>query len=216
MREQGIYFIRCTESRKTYVGSSVNMHRRLESHIRALRKGCHGSPILQRSWNKYGEQSFETGVLELVPDRENLLSREQYWIDTSNSDFNVARVAGRVTGWRATDEQRQRASERAIKMWSDPVFRERTSGQIRKGWQNEESREIVSARSKKMFSAPGYREEHGRKIREALSSPEARSARSEQRRLDWADPEKRARLLEGRRVARLRRLGLIQPDHKEQ
>ena len=100
-------------------------------------------------------------------------------------------------------------------MWSDPVFREENSARIRRGWENPESRAAMSAHSTRRFSDPSVRLELGEKIRRTLATPEARAARSEQRRLDWKDPVKRARILEGRRLARLRRLGLPDTFNKE-
>jgi hypothetical protein len=40
---------------------------------------------LQNAWNKYGEDNFYFSVLELVPDKDKLIEREQYWIDKLNA-----------------------------------------------------------------------------------------------------------------------------------
>lgn len=203
MSNQGIYFIKCTVSSKCYVGSSVDITRRLRSHLRALSRGKHGSPLLQRAWDKHGADTFVTGVHELVERREDLLSREQFWIDSSPSEFNISREAGRVTGFRHTPEERQRQSTRAVQMWSKNGDALRSS--IKRGWENPQSRAAISESSRRYWSDPNARSVASEKNKRRLQDPVAREAMSQRRREDWADPVKRARLLEGRRRARLLR-----------
>jgi len=44
---------------KRYIGSSINIHRRLSKHRLLLRQGKHFNKHLQSSFNKYGEDNFE-------------------------------------------------------------------------------------------------------------------------------------------------------------
>lgn len=203
MRHSGIYFIRCIPTNKVYVGSAHSIYHRVRSHWRALRENRHGSPLMQRSWNKYGEDSFEHGVLEFVPDKSQLLVREQHWIDNSPSDFNIARVAGAVTGFHHTEEERVKQSVRARKMWADPAKRAEITDKIKESWKNLDLRQIMSDHGKSR--SPEFWVTNGEKIRVTLSTEEKRAERSENRRADWKDPVKRARILEGRRLARSRR-----------
>lgn len=83
---------------KTYIGSSINMHERLEHHRSSLRKNSHQNPHLQAAWDKYGEHNFEFSVLE-VTELENLLNVEQTWLDKIQSykrefGFNIFDKAG--------------------------------------------------------------------------------------------------------------------------
>ncbi len=200
----GIYTIECVITGKCYVGSSINIRRRLNRHRAALSQGKHGSVLLQRAWDKYGAGTFDMCIVELCT-RDDLLSREQWWIDHTDSDYNVAREAGRVTGWRATNEQKLASSARARKMWSDdPERRRLASKQAAAAW-TPEMRFHASARGRERFSTMESRVILGEKIRASLSSDDVRRKRSEDRRRDWQDPEKRARILEGRRLARATR-----------
>ena len=81
---QGVYKIRNTVNNKIYVGSSINIESRFKSHIAELNKNSHNNRYLQRAWNKYGADSFEFSIIELVDDKDILRAREQYYIEKLN------------------------------------------------------------------------------------------------------------------------------------
>jgi hypothetical protein len=101
MRISGIYKIANLADGKVYVGSSANITGRFGDHKKLLRRGKHHSPHLQSAWNKYGEDSFDFEVVEIVDDRHRILEREQHWIDELKAalpdfGYNVCAVsAGR-------------------------------------------------------------------------------------------------------------------------
>lgn len=55
----GIYEIRNTLNNKVYIGSSINVNKRMASHKHNLKRGAHSSAHLQASWNKSGAQAFQ-------------------------------------------------------------------------------------------------------------------------------------------------------------
>ena len=75
-----IYQILNLVNGKFYIGHSQNYDTRWWEHERRLRKNRHDNIHLQRAWNKYGSENFEFILIELVSE-ENLLIREQFWID---------------------------------------------------------------------------------------------------------------------------------------
>ena len=79
-----IYQILNLENEKFYIGHSQDYDTRWYEHKRRLIKNRHENQHLQLAWNKYGEKAFEFIVIELVS-TENLLIREQYWIDNLKS-----------------------------------------------------------------------------------------------------------------------------------
>ena len=83
----GIYSIRSTKSNRIYVGSSKNIFLRWSMHRSMLRSGKHGNIILQRAWNKYGEDSFEFKVLEECP-LDFLIVYEQDWMERLNAPMS--------------------------------------------------------------------------------------------------------------------------------
>lgn len=96
--KSGIYQITCTCTGKIYVGSSSNIRDRVAEHKRQLRLDLHENPYLQNAWNKYGELAFSAAVLEHCS-ADQLLTREQYWIDAKQPfnevGFNINSVAAK-------------------------------------------------------------------------------------------------------------------------
>lgn len=98
MNNCGIYKITNTTNGKFYIGSSVDLKKRKRDHFRELRNNIHCNSRLQNSFNKYGEDNFMFVVVEMVSERENLVTLEQHWIDTTishdkNIGFNINRLA---------------------------------------------------------------------------------------------------------------------------
>jgi len=85
----GIYLIQINE--KKYVGSSVNLYKRIRVHLTTLNKNCHENQHLQRLYNKYGETSLLISVLEFCTniDYKDLLEREKYYIELLKADINM-------------------------------------------------------------------------------------------------------------------------------
>lgn len=110
----GIYQIRNVVNGKVYVGSSVNLINRRNNHFRQLRKNIHHNIKLQCSYNKHGESSFVFEVVEFVDKPEDLISREQYWIDkleAVNKGYNICPTAGNTLGFYPSEESRRKMSE---------------------------------------------------------------------------------------------------------
>lgn len=67
MSKSGIYYIQNTVTKQLYIGQSKNLKKRKIRHFSELRHNCHSNKYLQRSFNKYGEKSFEFKVIEYCP-----------------------------------------------------------------------------------------------------------------------------------------------------
>ena len=85
MEEGVIYAIKNRSNNKVYIGSSVNYRRRKTHHLSRLKANDHENSHLQRAYNKYGKDSFLFNIIETVSNRENIIIREQYWIDYHRS-----------------------------------------------------------------------------------------------------------------------------------
>jgi group I intron endonuclease len=87
----GIYEIKNKLTGKSYIGSSKQIQKRWEQHLLALRKGIHHSVLLQRAWNKYGEDYFEFLIKEECGEGQ-LLEREQQYLNLK-PEYNVGAQA---------------------------------------------------------------------------------------------------------------------------
>lgn len=94
----GIYKIRNLINGKIYVGSTQDFSFRKKEHFWELKNNKHYNQYLQRAFNKYGEENFVFEILEEC-NIENLLVREQYYLDTlqpfDEVGYNVNPLAGK-------------------------------------------------------------------------------------------------------------------------
>lgn len=115
-KQSGIYIILCKPTGENYVGSAVNLLRRIREHKYDLNRGIHANSKLLAEWERYTEDAFEFSVLELVADKTKLLEREQFWIDTLRPTLNIAQsVIAPALGLKRSDvtkERLRRATER--------------------------------------------------------------------------------------------------------
>lgn len=102
--KSGIYKIVNKLNGKIYIGSAVNLSNRKSSHFSKLRKNKHFNNHLQNSFNKYGKDNFEFIILEEC-NVENLIEREQYYIDNFKPQYNKRIIAESNIGCKRTKKQ---------------------------------------------------------------------------------------------------------------
>lgn len=112
----GIYCIENQISGKCYIGSAIDIRHRCREHRSMLRGNYHDNDHLQKSWNRYGENNFCFKVLEIVPDKNDLLKREQWWInvlDVCNDrhGYNICPTAGNMLKMKHSEETRHKISK---------------------------------------------------------------------------------------------------------
>jgi group I intron endonuclease len=86
-----VYCIKNILTNEVYIGSTSRLDKRIEIHKLDLHKNKHHSYLLQESFNKYGEENFLIEILEIVDNKLDLTKREQYYIDSYNSVFNICK-----------------------------------------------------------------------------------------------------------------------------
>jgi group I intron endonuclease len=100
MKISGIYQIQSKiKPERIYIGSAININSRWNMHLFRLRKKEHHSIKLQNHYNKYRESDLQFSVL-LGCDKGDLIKIEQYFIDSYNPWFNIAKKAGSALGIR--------------------------------------------------------------------------------------------------------------------
>lgn len=87
-KKSGIYQLRNIRNGKVYIGQSKNMSYRKTCHFRSLKDNNHYNQYLQRSFNKYGHDSFVFEVLEYCKEDE-LNEKERHWIEVKESEYST-------------------------------------------------------------------------------------------------------------------------------
>lgn len=206
----GIYQIRNLVNGKRYIGSAKRFRSRWNSHRSHLRNGKHSSKHLQNSWNRRGEESFVFEAIE-VCSLENLIEREQWWLDNHKPEYNVSPTAGsplgvrhsqefcrkvsaRFKGKTLSDAQKIRMGESSKSSWMEPKARANRIAAIR-GSYNEGLLEKRRIELVARWKRPGYREDQVKKITESHTAAR-RALTSSQGKARWADPEYRQKMSE--------------------
>lgn len=109
----GIYKITSSATGKVYIGSSINIRKRKNSHLCELRNGKHPNNMLQNTFNKYGENDINFDIiLECEP--ETLLINEEEQINLHNSYNNgynlTEKPSSNMLGYKHTDESKEKMS----------------------------------------------------------------------------------------------------------
>lgn len=109
LNKSGIYKITNTINDKCYIGSAVNIKNRWVQHIKHLNSDNHHSVYLQRAWNKDGKENFKFEIL-LICLKEELLIKEQSFLDWLNPEYNMCKIAGSSLGYKHTIHTRNKMS----------------------------------------------------------------------------------------------------------
>ena len=107
--ESGIYKI--TINNDFYIGSATSLRQRKNRHLFSLRKGNHCNKIMQRHFDKYGENNFCFEVIEYC-EKNKLIEREQYYINVLNPKMNICKIAGSSFGVKHSKETKELLSKK--------------------------------------------------------------------------------------------------------
>lgn len=83
----GIYKIENKINNKKYIGSSIDVEKRLKKHLIMLKGEYHDNIYLQKSFNKYGEDNFTLKIIEECNHSE-LVDKENYYINLHKSNIS--------------------------------------------------------------------------------------------------------------------------------
>jgi group I intron endonuclease len=108
-----VFYIGSASSTFNGKKSQKGFYRRFLEHLRALEHKKHHSKYLQNVVNKYGIEGIRFEILEIIDstDRNFILEREQYYLDTLNPAYNSSTTA-RCPTVPYTDERKKAVSAR--------------------------------------------------------------------------------------------------------
>jgi hypothetical protein len=89
-------------SGNTYVGSSINISVRMYTYF-SLRSLAKSNRPIDRALLKHGFSNFSLEILEYC-NEDNVLKREQYFIDLLKPEYNIVQTAGSTLGYKHTPE----------------------------------------------------------------------------------------------------------------
>lgn len=95
--QSGIYRWVNNLNGKTYVGSGVNLAKRLKSYYNKAELNRNSRPI-KDALLKYGHTNFTLDILEYCP-KAKLLEREQFYLDLLIPDYNILKYAYSLLGF---------------------------------------------------------------------------------------------------------------------
>ena len=154
-----IYGILNKVSGKYYIGSAVNFSKRKSRHLKLLRENKHHSYLLQKEWD---ENLFDFIILEKVLGKELLTEREQWWIDNTNSFYNICKIASSSLGVKRTEETKEKVRQANLGLkhpeWRNNIKSKAQGGEnhwTKKKSFSKESKEKMSHSQKKLYE-DGY------------------------------------------------------------
>lgn len=108
----GIYQWKHNESGKIYIGSAVDLSKRLNNYYTSSYLTRPGNSYIYNALINYEYSAFSLSILEYLDianlskneARKLLIEREQFYIDTLNPKLNILKVAGSSYGYKHTEE----------------------------------------------------------------------------------------------------------------
>lgn len=112
--KSGVYRWTNKVNGKTYVGSSVNLGRRLSNYYN-LNYISSSKMLISQALIKYGYGNFTLEILEYC-DRSDTLSREQYYLDLCKPEYNLLKIAGSNLGYIHTENTLAKIRESSLNL----------------------------------------------------------------------------------------------------
>lgn len=114
IKQCGIYSIVNLINNHCYIGSSIDIDKRITRHKHNLKNNKHHSKYLQRAWNKYGEENFKFIILAKTSISKRL-AIEDYFIVTECPKYNVSLSAiAPMEGRKHTTETKLKYKNRKV------------------------------------------------------------------------------------------------------
>ena len=98
--KSGIYRWTHKDSGKSYIGSSKNLSVRFKNYYKySYIADPMRNMLINKALLKYGYSAFTLEILEYC-DNQNLIAREQYYLDLFKPEYNILKIAGSSLGFK--------------------------------------------------------------------------------------------------------------------
>lgn len=108
--KSGIYLWENKLNGKIYIGSSIDLKRRLTTYYNFNHLNKNLTRYINNALLKDGHFVFSLYILEYCSDKKDLINREQYYFDLLNPTYNICKTAGSTLGRLHTDESKEKIS----------------------------------------------------------------------------------------------------------
>lgn len=122
--KSGIYMWTNKLNGKKYVGSSVDLRRRLLEYYNVNRMLNEKSMPINVALLKYGYTNFSLTILEIC-DKDSLMSREKHFFEVYSPEYNILKTPGspaRGSGWTHSEATIESMRIAASKTFKSPEF----------------------------------------------------------------------------------------------
>ena len=134
-----IYLVTNLKNNKRYVGGTSNYKHRLVCHRSEIKNKCHHNSNIQEDLEKFGYSldDFSFSILEVLETNteDEIVSKEQEWMDRLIPEYNINAVAGRYIGeYIRTDAAKEKANKKKRGRKQSQEEKDKRAASIRKYW----------------------------------------------------------------------------------
>jgi excinuclease UvrABC nuclease subunit len=101
--KSGIYMWLNNINGKRYIGSSIDLKRRISSYYSVGYLTTYDTSMINRALLKYGYSSFSLHIIEYCESKD-IVEREQYYIDFYKPEYNILKKAYSSLGLKKTND----------------------------------------------------------------------------------------------------------------
>lgn len=126
-KKAGVYVFINNKTNELYVGSSINLTKRMVSYYYYYNSDKPSQIVIIRAMKKYGLENFSLGIKEFCASNPKIcIDLEQKWIDHYEPKYNVLTVAGNSSGFKHKIETINKLKEK-LRKENHPKFGSTTS-----------------------------------------------------------------------------------------
>ena len=98
---------------RIYIGSTVDFYERRRKHLYDLKKNRHKNIKVQSHFDKYGVDDLTFEIIEIIEanSRAELITREQYYLDTLHPYLNISPTADRPLNVERSEETKRKIGD---------------------------------------------------------------------------------------------------------